>query len=271
MRDRLGTNRYYGDPAVVQYYGTLDGLLPAEQALLTKLKPDLPRFRMLDVGVGAGRTTPYFAPFVREYAGADVSSRMIDLCRSRFADQGWKHVRWVVADVKNMTEFEDDCFDFVLFSFNGLDSVGGDDERRSALLELRRVAASGGVFALSSHNLRSVPEWLSFRVKVRAALRSPRRARSVIALPLDLLRVAILRVANPTLSDLSAANRSILTDTRHRARRVQNYYIRPDEQLRELQSAGFSNPRVLTSSGEELRGDAVADVSERWVHYLCDT
>ena len=271
MRDRLGTNRYYGDPAVVEYYGRLDGLLPGEQALLTKLKPDLSRFRMLDVGVGAGRTTPYFAPFVREYAGADISPRMIDLCRSRFADRGWKHARWVVADVQNMTEFDDDCFDFVLFSFNGLDSVGGHEERRSALLEVRRVSAQGGVFALSSHNLRSVSEWLSFRVKVGDVLRSPRRTRSVIGLPLDLLRVATLRAANPRLSELAASNRAILTDTRHRTRRVRNYYIRPDEQLRELQSAGFHNPRVLTSSGEELRGDAVGDVGERWVHYLCDT
>jgi ubiquinone/menaquinone biosynthesis C-methylase UbiE len=268
--DRLGTHRYYGDPAVVAYYGRLDGLLPAEQALLTKLKPDLSRFRMLDLGVGAGRTTPYFAPFVREYAGADVSPRMVDLCRSRFADRGWKHVRWVVADVKRMAEFDDDCFDFVLFSFNGLDSVGGHEERRSALLEVRRVSAPGGVFALSSHNLGSVPEWLSFRVKVRDALRS-RRTRSLIQLPLDLLRIAILRAANPRLSELAASNRAILTDTRHRARRVRNYYIRPAEQLRELQSAGFHDPRVLSSSGEELRVVGVDDVDERWVHYLCDT
>ncbi|MBA2359641.1 MAG: class I SAM-dependent methyltransferase [Actinobacteria bacterium] len=271
MRDRLGTNRYYGDPAVVKYYGTLDGLLQGEQALLAKLRPDLSRFRMLDLGVGAGRTTPYFAPFVREYVGTDVSPNMIDLCRSRFAERGWKHVQWLVADVKDMTEIDDDRFDFVLFSFNGLDSVGGDEERRRALLEIRRVSAPKGVFALSSHSLGPVPEWLSFRAKVEDAFRPPRTARKILTLPRDLVRTAILRAANPRLSEIAAADRAILTDTRHRARRVQNYYIRPEEQLRELEAAGFRDPRVLTAFGDELRGEAVADVRERWVDYLCKT
>lgn len=37
---------------------------------------------MLDIGVGAGQTTPYFAQSVKEYIGIDYSSQMIQACRS---------------------------------------------------------------------------------------------------------------------------------------------------------------------------------------------
>jgi ubiquinone/menaquinone biosynthesis C-methylase UbiE len=271
VQEQLGSERYYGDPAVVEYYGKLDSLLAAERAVLEELRPRLPRLRMLDLGVGAGRTVPFFAPLVREYVGVDISPRMIELCRVKFASNGWDDVQWAVADVRDMRDFEDARFDFVLFSFNGLDSVGGHEDRRRALGEIRRVSAPGGVLALSTHSLAVVSEWLSFRRPVRAALRAPRSVRKVAALPRELLQVAVMRVLNPPLTEVARSRRAILADTRHRTRIVRNYYILPEEQLRELEAAGFSDPRVITASGEHLRGADVARAREPWVHYICDT
>ena len=39
---------------------------------------------MLDIGVGTGRTSRYFASNFNQYHGIDYSSAMIDFCRKKF-------------------------------------------------------------------------------------------------------------------------------------------------------------------------------------------
>ena len=109
---------------------------------------------MLDVGVGGGRTTVHFAPLVGSYVGIDYSETMIAACRERFEETPGQ-LTFQVEDVRSLPAFGDGSFDFVLFSYNGLDYIPHDG-RREALAEIRRVLGRGGRFALSTHNLNSL-------------------------------------------------------------------------------------------------------------------
>ena len=111
-----GAEIHYASAAVVRRYSDANELFGAERAILDIVRDDLPQWRMLDLGVGVGRTTLHFAPLVREYVGADLSPAMIEACRARFSGQSWPHVGFRICDARSMPEFEDGSFDFVLFS-----------------------------------------------------------------------------------------------------------------------------------------------------------
>ena len=117
----MGTKDVYEDPEIVDYYRTIQGLQASEESILAILRGDIGGFRMLDIGIGAGRTTEVFAPLVSKYVGVDYSSAMVDACRDRFRDSNetWS---FQLADARSLVQFDDRSFDFVLFSFNGIDS-----------------------------------------------------------------------------------------------------------------------------------------------------
>jgi ubiquinone/menaquinone biosynthesis C-methylase UbiE len=264
------TDRFYEDAGVVDRYRRLDELFAEELRILERLRNDLPRMRMLDIGVGAGRTTPSFAPLVRSYVGADYSTRMIEACKARFAREEWPHVRFEVADVRAMSQFDDGEFDFVLFSFNGLDGlIGGHGERARALAEIRRVCAPGGAFAFSSHNLGAVSEELSFR-KALAPPASTEGGRPPLPRARALIRTLLLRALNPRLGRSVRHECALLINHRHGLRPMRMAYFRPEAQLRKLERTGFRDACVVTKDGIELRHEReVAALREEWVHYLC--
>ena len=103
---------------------------------------------MLDMGVGGGRTTRYFLPMASSYIGADYAPNMIAECKKKFKS---KKI-FEVLDVRNMGKFSDNMFDFILFSYNGIDSFGPED-RETALKEIKRVLRSDGYFSFSTHNI----------------------------------------------------------------------------------------------------------------------
>lgn len=254
---------YFRADDTVAEYRAYDDLRNGEQAILERVRPSLPSQRMLDIGVGGGRTTVHFAPLAGEYVGIDVSEPMVEACRTRFADSGWRHVSFEVADVRGMPQLESESFDFVLFSWNGLDSVGGADERRRALAEIRRVCRTGALFCFSSHNLDFVPLRLSFRWHLgRVAGSLPRRLAA--AAP----RFAWWRLRLPSLRVLSRLESAILVDSRHGWRGLPQYFIRPPAQLRELEAAGFAEAAIFTRDGFETRDPAAVDDCH-WVYYTC--
>ena len=235
---------YYASDAGVVEYARYDRLKDCEQPILDRLRSEgLADMRMLDLGVGGGRTTIYFAPHVREYHGVDRSAPLVDACRRRFAGKDWPHVTWTVADARDLP-YEDDFFDFVMFSWNGLDAVGDRRERMRALREIRRVLAPGRRFFFSAHNLEN-------------ALARPRSRRAVIR-----------RVLNPQLLWGGDRDDAILRD--EPVRRLRNYYIRPGAQLEQLRAAGFSEPVALRPDGTDVPEPQPGEFARRhWLYYLC--
>lgn len=110
-----------------------------------------PGSRILDLGVGAGRTTPFLAPSAKAYVGFDYAPHMVAACRDRFPQY-----RFEVGDAADLSRFEDNSFDVVVFALSGIDYLRSDAARRSCLQHCSRVLRSGGRMILSVHNVRRV-------------------------------------------------------------------------------------------------------------------
>lgn len=234
----------YESQHAVEEYAHLADLQPPERTILDLVAPSLPAARMLDIGVGGGRTTVHFATRVRQYVGVDYSEGMVAACHERFAGTPY---RFSVADAR-ILPFEDASFEFVLFSFNGIDYVSHDD-RQLVLREIHRITTPGGKFAFSTHNLANAPKLLSLRPRV--GVRTTLRRWS-------------LRRRNPPLRTIMARDWTILQDGALRGG-LETYYVRREEQLRQLATAGFRAPQVFQLDGSV----ASMTATDPWLYYLC--
>ena len=136
---------------------------------------------------------------VSRYLGIDYSTAMSSSCRRRFPDLDFR-----LADASDLSAFENESFDAVVFSFNGLDSVVPNENRSRCFRECWRVLRPAGVFIFSSHNPRSVlvrADW--DRGRLHAFARRFVSQRNV-CFPLV---VAVLTAGKTTHAFLSAAIR----------------------------------------------------------------
>ena len=139
----------YQSEEVASHYATLDYLTPCEQLLFDAFIES--GERVLDLGVGGGRTTPYLVERASEYVGIDYAEAMVEVCQNKFPA-----VKFQVADASNLREIPDAAFDVVVFSFNGIDYIVPDESRYACLEHVHRILAPGGRFIFSSHNPRAV-------------------------------------------------------------------------------------------------------------------
>ncbi|MFL5846594.1 MAG: class I SAM-dependent methyltransferase [Solirubrobacteraceae bacterium] len=121
---------------------------PGEAAALAHLEPVLDGARVLDLGVGKGRTTTLIAPRAASYIGLDISPGMIDGARERHPGADLR-----VGDARRLDGIADASVDVVVFSFNGIDAVSHED-RAKVMAEIARVLVPGGRALISSLNLR---------------------------------------------------------------------------------------------------------------------
>jgi SAM-dependent methyltransferase len=145
-QDKVNRSVYHS-PGVYRYY--LSKLLtPPEIACLLKYQPCIAGRDVLDIGVGAGRTTRYLAPLARHYQGVDYSPVMVGYMRKTM-----REVNVDQADFRDLHNFDDHSFDFVFATDNVIDALAHEDRLR-ALSEACRVLRPDGILAFSSHNIR---------------------------------------------------------------------------------------------------------------------
>jgi ubiquinone/menaquinone biosynthesis C-methylase UbiE len=251
----MSNRKTYENRSVVNYYTMVDQLQKPELTILNFLRDDLPAMKMLDVGVGGGRTTLHFGKLAGEYVGIDYSHNMIAACQKRFSDE--KHMSFQVADARSLANFADQSFDFVLFSFNGLDSVCQDD-RLLALYQIRRVLKRGGVFAFSSHNLNSL--------RFSRFIEFPDHP---VKWPLKILKFCMVVLMNLNLKNVKKKDWGIINDGAHRFR-LKTYYIKPTAQIRQLEESGFRDIRQYSlKDGKELSASRLSEINEPWIYYTC--
>lgn len=252
------TNRNtYESRSLASSYASDAALQKPEQTILDLMRDTLRGKSMLDIGVGGGRTTLHFAPLVKEYVGVDYTESMIAACKKRF--ERFPAYTFLTADARSMRMFPDARFDFILFSYNGLDYVSHED-RMAILREVRRVGRPGGTFCFSSHNLNASQVFsLQFSFNPIVLLR-----RAVI--------YAGIRLANRgILGTVHEKDHAIVNDGAKRFG-LHTYYVRPQEQVRQLKDAGFSAVRLYSlDTGREI-GPSVpmSGIKDAWVYYLCD-
>ncbi len=207
-----------------------------EKTILEELRNELPSFRMLDIGVGTGRTTKHFAGLVKEYVGVDYSSALIKACREKFPKY---RLEW--ADARNLSLFDDAYFDFVLFSFNGIDAVEHED-RLAILREIRRVLRRGGYFCFSTLNLNSWQLKPPFRFSKNPAI-----------LYRNTYNFLLNHKVWPTIKQTGKKTQHMMAYFRYKDFLVRDYFSTPSEQLKQLNDAGFSNTKAYgLNSGKEV-------------------
>jgi len=253
----------------VEWYAQRHSLLPPEQVVFDKLNDRLPTMKMLDIGIGGGRTTCHFAEPVQEYVGIDFDKRMLHACKQRFPNLSEKSSFYHV-DARSMDLFKDQYFDFVLFSFNGIDYLSHED-RMKALKEIKRVCKLGGYFLFSTHNLNSLDRLFKIRV-----------SKDPFVLSRELYRHFVLRIRNDRVSKLKAQTHTIIYDGVYSKKLTwlflsiwkhlgYYYYSKPEEQIRQLEEVGFKIANIYARRGEEITDRAeLGAITDYWIHYLCE-
>ncbi|MCX9010988.1 MAG: class I SAM-dependent methyltransferase [Candidatus Methanoperedens sp.] len=251
----ISNKEVYEAEDVVSSYTTESSLSEPEKTVLNIFKDRLKNMRMLDIGIGGGRTTCNFAHIAKEYVGIDYSGNMINACKKRFPTPP-ESISFRVCDVRSMRIFEDNYFDFVLFSYNGIDVISHMD-RLKALQEIERVCRIGGYFCFSSHNLQGIDQ-----------LFTPQLSANPIR---TLKKIAKYFLLRPTIKKLKQSRYAMIRDGAHNHRLV-HYYIKPKEQIEQLSSAGFRNVRVYSLDGKEIEDKSrLGTITDTlWLYYLCE-
>lgn len=237
----------------VTWYAANDGLNAPEQAAFFSVAAEFRDQRILDLGVGGGRTAPALLEISKNYVGIDYVAEMVAACRARFPS-----VRFECMDARSMSAFSDQSFDLIVFACNGISMV--DHEGRLAILkEVRRILRPGGVFIFSTYNRASDEHDRWFEFPRLGATKNPARlaantARFVLRSSRSLInRLRYLR------HEVSTDEYSIINDRCHEYATML-YYITQQEQFKQLQRVGFTSaPVVYDSSGGVAASDARSD------------
>ncbi|MBT9311745.1 class I SAM-dependent methyltransferase [Leptothoe kymatousa] len=258
MDDRNSTT--YAAADIVNYYAQLNRLQPAEADILERLRHQLPTMKMLDMGVGGGRTAQHFAPLVQQYVGIDYSAEMVTACQKRFSTCSYA-TRFETADARDLSQFEDNSFDFILFSFNGIDYVSHGDRLR-ILQEIKRVGKQGCYFFFSSHNLQALEREMTWQKQI---------APNPLKTYENLVMLGLFWLFNrPMTRQLLATSQHLIVRDESHNFRLDTYYIRAAQQVEQL-SQDFSQVEIYPWQSTESIADMDAAIMGRdlWLYYLC--
>lgn len=249
LLDRVN-KRAYARADVLSHYERLDMLLEPERILLERLAPGLRGKKILDIAVGGGRTTKYLLEISGDYTGVDYTPEFVEVARRKFPA-----ARIECRDARDLSAFAGGTFDFVMFSFNGIDYVPHEDRMR-ALREILRVLKPGGLFLFSAHNrdhagfnklpwrqgLSLDPAFL--KTCLHALYRLPRHLRM-------------------RRHEIHADEYAVINDSAH-GYSLLAYYISVPRQLEQLARAGFSSAEAYDMEGARVG----SDTRFPWIHYL---
>jgi ubiquinone/menaquinone biosynthesis C-methylase UbiE len=240
----------YANAKVLDYYDGLSELFPAEKVLFEKLSSKIENARILDIGVGGGRTTQYLVPLAADYTGLDYVPEFIERVKKKYQTGNF-----IAGDARNLKEFQDEAFDFVLFSFNGIDVVLHED-RLKILNEIHRVLKKGGMIMFSSHNRDyrhfRKPYWL---MEPKFSLSFVKNLLSYVFFLPRHLQMRKHEVFNDEYA--------IVNDQDHRFSLLV-YYIGIGRQIKQLEDIGMSGIKAYNANGNQVN----ADKDSFWIYYL---
>lgn len=116
--------------------------------------------KILDLGCGAGRTTiNLYRNGYKDIIGLDYSEKLIE-CAKEYCNNNKLDVKFIYGDATDLSDFENNTFDTILFSYNGLTSIPKQENRDKVLQEVKRVLKDDGIFIFTAHD-RDNPKYKS--------------------------------------------------------------------------------------------------------------
>ncbi len=242
----------YARSEVLKSYYHWDFLMPPEQAVLERLLPLIKDKMLLDIGIGAGRTTKFLLEISRDYTGIDYTPSFVEIVRKKHED-----ANILCCDARDLGIFRESTFDFILFSFNGIDSVVHEDRIR-VLKEIYRVLKPGGFFMFSSHNRNYIRfNKIPWQLKIPFSLAE---LRSHLTLLYHLPRHFSMK-----RHEVYADEYAIINDSAHDFSLLL-YYIGVSNQIKQLQNIGFLSVEAYDIEGSQVSSDTTSP----WIHYLAN-
>jgi ubiquinone/menaquinone biosynthesis C-methylase UbiE len=246
--DEINKSAYAADD-VVGWYEHLDFILEPEAAILKKIAPVIRNKKLLDIGIGAGRTTKFLLEISQDYTGIDYTAGIAELAQKKYPA-----AKILCLDARDLAVFESELFDFVLFSFNAIDYMAHED-RVKALKEFYRVLKPGGFFMFSTHN-RDYQYFDKFpwqEGKFDAG-----HLKSCLYTFLHLPKHYRMKK-----HEVRTDRYAIINDSAH-GFSLLAYYISHDEQVKQLSEAGFLEVEAYDMDGNPTG----QDTQFPWIYYL---
>ena len=142
----------YNKKNIVERYVSLAediGLWKSEEYVFERFVPK--NSKILDVGCGAGRTTVgLFKMGYKNIEGIDRSKNLLSHAK-KLAKERNAQIKFYVDDALAL-DAQNETFDAVLFSYNGLMTIPKFENRLFAVSEIARVLKPGGLFVFTTHD-----------------------------------------------------------------------------------------------------------------------
>ncbi len=253
-QDEINRAVYYS-PRVYRSY-LADRLTAAESICISKYQPYIQNKDVLDIGVGAGRTSRYLAPLARRYEAVDYSPVMV-----AYVKKIMPRISVRQADFRELTAFAGESFDFILATDNVIDALPHQGRLR-ALSEAYRVLRPGGILAFSCHNIRYKKAFSGPRLRWSSnPLRFAANCAGYVLSLWNHLHVAPLRT--------TTSEYALLNDPGHRYACL-HYYAARSTVCSQLASAGLRyveafdrRGQVLAESADDAETSSILYIAER--------
>ena len=253
-----GNQHAWSDAKTLRWFSRYEGWSdPGEQKATELIADEMRNKRILDIGVGAGRTVPLLRSLSMDYHAIDFVEPMVELCHQKYPDVD---VEW--GDARHLEKFADGSFDLVVFSWNGIDAVDHDD-RALIVSEVHRVLAPNGLFLFSSHN-----EWgpgcgeKPWTIRARDFRHPKHLADLAISLPINLLNHR-----RHKSEQVLGKGWSIRNAAAHHFDLV-IHYTTIEAELAELAQAGFQPLTVVESEHGEVIDLTQESPTSWWFHFI---
>lgn len=244
----------YNNEKVIAEYDQFDFLFKAENHILIKLGSYLRNSSVLDIGIGAGRTTKRLTNLCDKYVGIDYSEKFVVHCKMKFSSI--KNTSFSVADARSMQQFDDNTFDFILFSFNGIDCVDMEG-RKLVMEECKRLLKEGGMFCFSFHNFYTIPKLYSLYV-----------SKNPLKWNASWYRYKMVNKLNPDRNSFSDKDYIILRDGENNFK-TDVMYTKPEFQLQMLENYGFETVCFYNAErGIKIPASQLGESKAQWIYAL---
>lgn len=230
----------------VDVYAT-NVLTPVEVKIFVRYRDQLSG-RVLDLGCGAGRVLSYLVMLGADAHGVDIAPRMVERARAAVPE-----ATVTLGDISALDKSVEGKFD-VLIAPDNLIDIFDDAQRRKVLAHIREFVVDDGLLIFSTHDLGWADDNPGPRTWERKLTPLLLAQKLVEVAPADVVRSVFRRrreAANKKrLGALQQRNadHAIINDFPHDYSLL-HYYIKRDDQERQLQSLGYELLECLDERG----------------------